>query len=84
MQIAVFGIDLGKNICSLAGIDGSGLVVVRRRVRRENVFKIVSQLKPETVAMEPASRWRPFLPVRASASVLAAVSVSPTASSSSR
>jgi transposase len=52
MQIAVIGIDLGKNICSLAGIDGSGKVVVRRRVRRENVFKIVSQLKPVTVAME--------------------------------
>jgi transposase len=52
MQIAVIGIDLGKNICSLAGIDGSGQVVVRRRVRRENVFKIVSQLKPKTVAME--------------------------------
>src|SRR5271166_5122194 len=52
MQIAIIGIDLGKNICSLAGIDGSGQVVVRRRVRRENVFKIVSQLKPETVAME--------------------------------
>jgi transposase len=26
--------------------------VVRRRVRRENVFKILPQLKPETVAME--------------------------------
>jgi transposase len=52
MQIAVIGIDLGKNICSLAGIDGSGQVVVRRGVRRENVFKIVSQLKPGTVAME--------------------------------
>ena len=28
MQIAVIGIDLGKNICSLAGLDGSGQVVV--------------------------------------------------------
>jgi hypothetical protein len=26
MQIAVIGIDLGKNICSLAGLDGSGQV----------------------------------------------------------
>jgi transposase len=52
MQIAVLGIDLGKNICSLAGLDGSGQIVLRRRVRRENVLKIVSQLKPCTVAME--------------------------------
>ena len=27
--------------------------MVRRRVRRESVFKIASQVKPETVAMEP-------------------------------
>jgi transposase len=52
MQIAIVGIDLGKNICSLAGLDGSGQVVVRRRVRRENVRKMVSQLKPGMVAME--------------------------------
>src|ERR1700686_5051811 len=52
MQITVVGIDLGKNVCSLAGLDASGQVVVRRRVRRENVRKIVSQLKPSIVAME--------------------------------
>jgi len=52
MRITVVGIDLGKNVCSLAGLDGSGQVVVRRRVRRENVLKLVSQLKPDIVAME--------------------------------
>ena len=52
MQITVVGIDLGKNICSLAGLDNSGQVVVRRRVRRENVLKLVTQLKPDIVAME--------------------------------
>jgi len=39
MQIAVLGIDLGKNYCSLAALDGSGQIVLRRRVRRENVLK---------------------------------------------
>jgi transposase len=52
MKITVVGIDLGKNVCSLVGLDGSGHVVVRRRVRRENVLKLVSQLKPDIVAME--------------------------------
>ena len=52
MQIAVLGIDLGKNYCSLAALDGSGQIVLRRRVRRENVLKTVSRLKPCTVAME--------------------------------
>jgi hypothetical protein len=35
MRITVVGIDLGKNVCSLVGLDGSGQVVFRRRVRRE-------------------------------------------------
>jgi len=30
--IAVLGIDLGKNSCSLAGIDASGAVVIRKRM----------------------------------------------------
>src|SRR6266566_288128 len=52
MQITVLGIDLGKNVCSLAGLDGSGQVLVRRRVRRENLLKLVAELKPDIVAME--------------------------------
>jgi hypothetical protein len=30
MQIAVLGIDLGKNSCSVVGLDGAGRVVLRR------------------------------------------------------
>lgn len=37
MEIAVLGIDLGKNACSLVGLDEVGRVVVRRRVRREGL-----------------------------------------------
>ena len=32
MQVSVLGIDLGKNSCSLVGLDGIGQVVVRRRM----------------------------------------------------
>ena len=35
MGIAVLGIDLGKNSCSVAGLDVTGEVVLRRRLRRE-------------------------------------------------
>src|SRR5215469_17267121 len=52
MQIKILGIDLGKNLCSLAGLDGSGQVVGRRRVRRENLLKVVAHLRPSMVAME--------------------------------
>lgn len=35
MTIAVTGIDLGKNSCSVVGLDNAGSVVVRRRMRRQ-------------------------------------------------
>ena len=37
MQIAVLGIDLGKNSCSVVGLDASGRVVLRRRLHRDGV-----------------------------------------------
>jgi len=33
MQIAVLGIDLGKNSCSVAGLDATGRVILRRRTQ---------------------------------------------------
>ena len=46
MQIAVLGIDLGKNSCSVAGQDAAGQVVRRKRVRRENLVKLTAELPP--------------------------------------
>jgi predicted NBD/HSP70 family sugar kinase len=31
----VLGIDLGKNSCSLAALDASGAVVLRRKMKRD-------------------------------------------------
>src|SRR5579872_5097244 len=52
MQIAVLGIDLGKNSCSIVGFDDGGAVVLRRRMRREGVIKLAGKLRPCVVAME--------------------------------
>src|SRR5262249_50369162 len=52
MQIAVLGIDLGKNSCSISGLDVGGAVVLRRRMRREGIIKLAAKLKPCVVAME--------------------------------
>ena len=38
MQIAVLGIDLGKNSCSIVGMDETGKVVVLRRMQRTTVM----------------------------------------------
>ncbi len=47
-DIAILGIDLGKKSCSLAGLDASGAVVLRRRMTRNGVLRFVATL----------SRWR--------------------------
>ena len=52
MQIAVVGVDLGKNSCSIVGLDDGGAVVLRRRMRREGVIKLAGKLRPCVVAME--------------------------------
>lgn len=52
MSVAVLGIDLGKNSCSLVGLDASGRVVLRRRMRRESVIAFGAQVPSCVVAME--------------------------------
>ena len=52
MQITVLGIDLGKNTCSIVGLDVGGAVVLRRRTRREGIIKLAAKLKPCVVAIE--------------------------------
>ena len=52
MQITILGIDLGKNSCSVVGLDDGGRVVVRRRMHRASVIKFAGSLMPCVVAME--------------------------------
>jgi transposase len=52
MEIVIVGIDLGRNSCNLAGLDGSGRVVLRRRVRRTSLESFVTSLSHCVVAME--------------------------------
>lgn len=52
MSIVILGIDLGKNSCSVVGLDANGKVVVRRRMRRDGVITFASRLTPCIMAME--------------------------------
>ena len=52
MAIAVLGIDLGKNSCSVIGLDQTGRIEVRRRMRRESVAAFTAKLPACVVAME--------------------------------
>jgi transposase len=52
MEIAVLGIVLGKNSCSIVGLDAKGRVTLRRRMLRESVIKLAAGLTPCVIAME--------------------------------
>lgn len=52
MDVTVLGIDLGKNSCSAVGLDAAGRVVLRRRMRRENIMALAAKLPGCVVAME--------------------------------
>src|SRR5271166_2852088 len=55
MDISVLGVDLGKNVCSVVGLDASGAVVMRRKVRRETLIALAEKLPP----LPALSGWRP-------------------------
>lgn len=52
MDISVLGVDLGKNVCSVVGLDASGAVVMRRRVRRETLITLAEKLPACIIGME--------------------------------
>ena len=52
MKIVALGIDLGKNLNSVVGLNADGRVVLRRRVRRTTLAELASKLESRTVGME--------------------------------
>ena len=51
MSITVLGIDLGKNICSIAGQDAIGRIVLRRRLKRDGLIGLTAKMAPCIIAM---------------------------------
>lgn len=52
MKFSILGIDLGKNSCSVVGLDEGGSVTLRRSMRRQTLIDFVSNLPGCIVAME--------------------------------
>jgi len=52
MHIATIGLDLAKNVFQIHGIDADGDAVVRRRLRRSQVFEFFAGLEPCLIGME--------------------------------
>jgi len=52
MSMVMLGIDLGKTVCSLAGLNEEGRVVLTKRVRRSSIVSLVATLPAAGIAME--------------------------------
>lgn len=51
-DLRMIGVDLGKNSCSLVGLNAAGQVVLRRRVRRDGLGGLLARLPNCVIAME--------------------------------
>ncbi len=39
MTISILGADIGKNSCSVVGVDDHGAIIVRRTIRRQTLIE---------------------------------------------
>lgn len=51
-KVITIGLDLGKNVFQVHGVDASGEAVLRRRLRRSEVLRFFSKLEPATIGIE--------------------------------
>ena len=58
-ECAVFGIDIGKNVFHVVGLDGSGAIVQRVKFRRDTLLQFFERATRTLVGMEacPGSQW---------------------------
>jgi len=55
MKLHAIGIDLGKTVFHLVGMDSSGKVVVRKRCSRRQLLTFTANLQVELIGMESCS-----------------------------
>ena len=52
MQVTTIGLDLAKHVFQVHGVNATGPVVVRKRLRRAEVLTFFAELEPCLVGME--------------------------------
>jgi transposase len=55
MKLQVLGIDLGKTVFHLVGLDSTGSVVVRRKYSRKQLLAFTANLQVQLIGMEACS-----------------------------
>ena len=58
-EAAVFGVDIGKNVFHVVGLDAAGQPIQRATFRRDTVLQFFERASPTVVGMEacPGSQW---------------------------
>ena len=52
MEVTTIGLDLAKHVFQVHGVDASGSVILKRRLRRREVAAFFAALRPCLVGME--------------------------------
>lgn len=52
MTMVTLGIDLGKTVCSMTGLDEAGRIVLRRRIRRGRILAFTANVPALTIGFE--------------------------------
>src|SRR5258708_26566399 len=55
MKVHILGVDLAKNVFQLHGVDRKGRPVLVRRVRREQLLKVLGELEPCLIGIEAST-----------------------------
>ena len=55
MKIHALGIDLGKNVFHLVGLDSSGRVMIRKQGSRTQVLAFTANVQVQVIGMEACS-----------------------------
>ena len=55
MNLQVLGIDLGKTVFHLVGLDSTGKVVIRKKCSRRQLLVFTANLQVELIGMESCS-----------------------------
>ena len=55
MKLQVLGIDLGKTVFHLVGLDSTGRVVIRKRCSRRQLLAFTANLQVQLIGMEACS-----------------------------
>ncbi len=56
---AVYGVDIGKNVFHVVGVDAAGQPIQRAKFRRETLLQFFERAAPAVVGMEacPGAQW---------------------------